>query len=99
MAYPPNLMDDHNFSYNNGHFAILPTIFRHTHLGISKLLKPWQDDEELLYDKVSGFFTVLHESMEGQDGPRYCPRHSMKHIKDWLRRVSSAVCWLTKCCY
>lgn len=43
-----------------------------------------KDDEELLYDKVSGFFTVLHESMEGQDGPRYCPRHSMKHIKECL---------------
>lgn len=41
-----------------------------------------KDDEELLYDKVSGFFTVLHESMEGQDGPRYCPRHSLKHIKE-----------------
>ena len=50
-----------------------------------------QDDEAMLHDKFSGFFTVLHAAMDGKDGPTYCPRYSMKHIKDWLHVSAIAV--------
>ena len=36
----------------------------------------------MLFDKISGFYTVLHASMAGQDGPTYCPRGSVRHIKE-----------------
>jgi len=40
-----------------------------------------ENDLEMLFDKVSGYFTVLHASMEGQDGPTYCPTRSLRHIR------------------
>eukprot|EP00439_Symbiodinium_sp_Y106_P045219 s3397_g5.t1 len=43
-----------------------------------------ENDMEMLFDKVSGFFNVLHASMEGQDGPTYCPTRSLRHIKECL---------------
>ena len=45
----------------------------------------------MLHDKLSGFITVLHAAMDGQDGPTYCPRYSMRHIKDWLQVSAIAV--------
>ena len=39
-----------------------------------------ESDLEMLSDKVSGYYTVLHE-MLGEKGPTLCPRGKQSHIK------------------
>lgn len=47
-------------------------------------------DLELLYDKVDGFYTILHQHM-GTDGPLYCPKRHAGTIRE---RISVAMCLL-----
>lgn len=42
--------------------------------------------QEMLYDKVQGFYSVLHESMNGTDGLMYCPTRSVSNMMDWIKR-------------
>ncbi|CAJ1420340.1 unnamed protein product [Effrenium voratum] len=41
-------------------------------------------DLAVLSDKVSGFYTVLHE-MLGEEGPKLCPLNKQSHIKECLK--------------
>ncbi|CAK8987795.1 unnamed protein product [Durusdinium trenchii] len=47
-------------------------------------------DLELLYDKVEGFYTILHQHM-GADGPLYCPKRHAGTIREC---ISVAMCLL-----
>lgn len=47
-------------------------------------------DLELLYDKVDGFYTILHQHM-GTDGPLYCPKRHAGTIREC---ISVAMCLL-----
>lgn len=38
--------------------------------------------QEMLYDKAAGFYSVLHESMAGTDGLRFCPTRSEGNIME-----------------
>ena len=48
-------------------------------------------DLELLYDKVTGFYSVLHERMNDGDGEKYCPFKTESTIK---RCITIATCLL-----
>lgn len=48
------------------------------------------EDLELLYDKVAGFYGALHEVL-GPDGPIYCPWNSYEHIEQCLMLASCLI--------
>ncbi|CAK9006456.1 unnamed protein product [Durusdinium trenchii] len=48
-------------------------------------------DLEMLYDKVQGFYSVLHESMNGTDGLMYCPTRSVSNMMECLRLATCLI--------
>lgn len=44
--------------------------------------------KEMLYDKAAGFYSVLHESMAGTDGIRFCPTRSEANFMESLLSTS-----------
>lgn len=48
-------------------------------------------DLEMLYDKAAGFYSVLHESMAGTDGLRFCPTRSEGNIMECIRLATCVV--------
>lgn len=57
------------------------------HVDIEHTFGDVDEDLELLYDKVAGFYGALHEVL-GPDGPIYCPWNSYEHIEQCLMLAS-----------
>lgn len=55
-------------------------------------------DLELLYEKVSGFYKVMHKILKN-DGPKYCPFGEETNIRRLVRKYLKAIsCFALRSC-